>query len=120
MTFDIITIFPNMFDMVFDFGIIAKGVKSGKLKINIHNLRDFAHDKHKVVDDRPFGGGPGMILKPEPLFEAVEILRNDSSHVIFMTPQGKTFNQEKAEELSLSKSHLIIICGRYEGIDQRV
>ena len=123
MTFDIITIFPNMFDMVFDFGIIAQGVKSGKLKINIHNLRDFAHDKHKVVDDRPFGGGPGMVLKPEPLFEAVEFIKskaeNKSAHVIYLTPQGKKLNKEKCEKLS-KMENLIIICGRYEGIDQRV
>ena len=120
MKFDIITIFPELFKGVFNYGIVSQAKKRNLLEINIHDLRDFTHDKHKQVDDRPFGGGPGMILKPEPLFEAVESLRNDSSHVIFMTPQGKTFNQEKAEELSLSKSHLIIICGRYEGIDQRV
>ena len=123
MKINIITIFPQMFDCLFDFGIIAQGVKSGKLKINIHNLRDFTHDKHKVVDDRPFGGGAGMVLKPEPLFEAVEAIKSKSESkdatVIYLTPQGKKLTQEKCEDLSKLKN-LIIICGRYEGIDQRV
>ena len=123
MIINIITIFPQMFDCLFDFGIIAQGVKSGKLKINIHNLRDFTHDKHKVVDGRPFGGGPGMVLKPEPLFEAVEAIKSKSESkdatVIYLTPQGKKLTQEKCEDLSKLKN-LIIICGRYEGIDQRV
>ena len=123
MKINIITIFPQMFDCLFDFGIIAQGVKSGKLKINIHNLRDFTHDKHKVVDGRPFGGGPGMVLKPEPLFEAVEAIKSKSESkdatVIYLTPQGKKLTQEKCEDLSKLKN-LIIICGRYEGIDQRV
>ena len=123
MIINIITIFPQMFDCLFDFGIIAQGVKSGKLKINIHNLRDFTHDKYKVVDDRPFGGGAGMVLKPEPLFEAVEAIKSKSESkdatVIYLTPQGKKLTQEKCEDLSKLKN-LIIICGRYEGIDQRV
>jgi len=110
-----------MFDRIFDFGVISQGIKSDKLKINIHNLRDFTHDKHKVVDDRPFGGGPGMVLKPEPLFEAVESIKskNPGSRVIYLTPQGKKLTQEKIEDLS-KRENLTIICGRYEGIDQRV
>ncbi|PIR42175.1 tRNA (guanosine(37)-N1)-methyltransferase TrmD [candidate division WWE3 bacterium CG_4_9_14_0_2_um_filter_35_11] len=121
MIFNIITIFPLMFDRIFDFGVISQGIKSDKLKINIHNLRDFTHDKHKVVDDRPFGGGPGMVLKPEPLFEAVESIKskNPGSRVIYLTPQGKKLTQEKIEDLS-KRENLTIICGRYEGIDQRV
>ncbi len=123
MTFNIITIFPFMFDGIFDFGVVAKGVKSDLLKINIHNLRDFTHDKHKIVDDRPFGGGAGMVLKPEPLFEAVEFIKskseNENPHVIYLTPQGKKLTQEKCEQLS-KMENLIIICGRYEGIDQRI
>lgn len=123
MTFNIITIFPLMFDRIFDFGVVAQGVKSDLLKINIHNLRDFTHDKHKVVDDRPFGGGAGMVLKPEPLFEAVEFIKSKSErenlHVIYLTPQGKKLTQEKCEQLS-KMENLIIICGRYEGIDQRI
>lgn len=121
MKFYIITIFPNIFDNIFDFGVIAKGIKSDLLKINIHNLRDFTHDKHKVVDDRPFGGGAGMVLKPEPLFEAVESIKSKSpnARVIYLTPQGQKLTQEKVESLSQFED-LILICGRYEGIDQRV
>ena len=123
MTFNIITIFPLMFDRIFDFGVVAQGIKSDKLKINIHNLRDFTHDKHKVVDDRPFGGGAGMVLKPEPLFEAVEFIKSQSEsanlHAIYLTPQGQKLTQEKCEQLS-KMENLIIICGRYEGIDQRI
>lgn len=117
---DIITIFPKMFDNVFDYGILSKANNSKIIKINIHDLRKWTSDKHKQVDDRPYGGGPGMILMPEPLFKAIEEISNDNnSYVILTTPQGKTFNQQTAENLS-NKSHLIIICGRYEGIDQRV
>ena len=123
MTFNIITIFPLMFGQIFDFGVVAQGIKANKLKINIHNLRDFTHDYHKVVDDRPFGGGAGMVLKPEPLFEAVELIKskseNENLHVIYLTPQGKKLTQEKCEQLS-KMENLIIICGRYEGIDQRI
>lgn len=110
-----------MFDNIFDFGVIAKGIKSDLLKINIHNLRDFTHNKHKVVDDRPFGGGAGMVLKPEPLFEAVESIKskNANAKVIYLTPQGQKLTQEKVESLS-QYENLILICGRYEGIDQRV
>lgn len=117
---DIVTIFPKMFDNVFDYGILSKANNSEIIKINIHDLRKWTSDKHKQVDDRPYGGGPGMILMPEPLFKAIEEINNDNnSYVILTTPQGKTFNQQIAENLS-NKSHLIIICGRYEGIDQRV
>lgn len=117
---DIITIFPKMFDNVFDYGILSKANNSEVIKINIHDLRKWTSDKHKQVDDRPYGGGPGMILMPEPLFKAIEEISNDNnSYVILTTPQGKTFNQQTAENLS-NKSHLIIICGRYEGVDQRV
>lgn len=119
MKFDIITIFPNMFDEVFEWGIISNGIKEGLVDINIHDLRDYTDDKHKQIDDRPFGGGAGMVLKPEPLFKVVESLKTKNSKVIFLTPQGEKFKQEKAEELS-TINHLILICGRYEGIDQRV
>ncbi len=126
MQIDIITIFPNMFKEVFEWGIISQGVKEGVVDINIINLRDYTHDRHKQVDDRPLGGGVGMVLKPEPLFEAVNDLKNKfknkskkNSYIIFLTPQGKTLNQTVVENLS-KKDHLILICGRYEGIDQRV
>lgn len=121
MKIDIITIFPEMFNAVFESGIIGQSVKSNIIEINIHNLRDWTHDKHKQVDDRPFGGGAGMVLMPEPLFEAVEDLKSNSpqAKVIFLTPSGEKYTQEKAESLSRNE-HLILICGRYEGIDQRV
>ena len=110
-----------MFEKIFDFGVIAHGIKSKKLEINIHDLRSFTNDKHKIVDDRPFGGGAGMVLKPEPLFEAIETIKSKKpdAKVIFLTPQGKQLIQEKIESLSKQKE-LILICGRYEGIDQRV
>jgi tRNA (guanine37-N1)-methyltransferase len=119
MKIDIITIFPDMFEKVFDAGIISQASKKDIVDIRIYDLRDFTHDKHKQVDDRPFGGGPGMVLKPEPLFEAIESLKTDKSYVIFLTPSGQTLTQPVSEELS-KYEHLILICGRYEGIDQRV
>jgi tRNA (guanine37-N1)-methyltransferase len=121
MKIDIITIFPDMFAEVFKAGIVGQALKSNKIEINIRNLRDYTHLKHNQVDDRPFGGGAGMVLMPEPLFEAVEALKADSpeAKVIFLTPSGKKFTQAIAEDLSKNE-HLILICGRYEGIDQRV
>ena len=122
MKFDIITIFPEMFKSVFQFGIISQAIKNDLLEINIHDLRDYTDDKHKQVDDRPFGGGPGMVLMPEPLFKAVESLKDGvETSVIFLTPKGKRLEQSLVEELSFkSNKHYIIICGRYEGIDERV
>lgn len=119
MKIDIITIFPDMFKEVFESGIVAQAQKNNLVELKIHNLRNWTHDKHKQVDDRPFGGGAGMVLKPEPLFEAISELKSEVSNVIFLTPSGQTLNQEKVEKLS-EESHLILICGRYEGIDQRV
>jgi tRNA (guanine37-N1)-methyltransferase len=118
MKIDIITIFPEMFEKIFDFGVIGQSNKD-ILEINIHDLRKFTPYKHNQVDDRPFGGGAGMVLMPEPLFNAIESLKKDNSYVIFLSPKGVTLKQEVGEELS-KKEHLILICGRYEGIDQRV
>lgn len=123
MKFDVITIFPGMFQEIFKWGVIRQGIKSRLLEISIHDLRDFTEDKHRQVDDRPFGGGAGMVLKPEPLFKAIETISlgaEQKPHVVFLTPQGKTYSQQKAEELSSKHSHIILICGRYEGVDQRV
>jgi len=89
------------------------------LQVNFHNLRDYAHDRHKTVDDRPFGGGPGMLLKPEPIFEAVEALRGDETRVILLSPAGRLFNQGIARDLSLEKN-LLMITGHYEGFDERI
>lgn len=118
MKIDIITIFPEMFDKVFDFGVIGQANKE-LLDIQIHDLRKYTTYNHKQVDDRPFGGGAGMVLMPEPLFNAVESLKKDNSFVIFLSPKGVDLKQEVSESLS-KKDHLILICGRYEGIDQRV
>jgi len=121
MRFDVITIFPEIFIRVFDFGIVRRAVEAGLIEIHVHDLRDYTSDKHRQVDDRPFGGGAGMVMKPEPLFRAVEAVthnRPDAS-VVLLSPQGRLFSQQAAEEYS-RKSDIILICGRYEGVDERV
>ena len=118
MKIDIITIFPEMFENIFKAGIIGQADKS-ILDIQIHDLRKHTTYKHNQVDDRPFGGGAGMVLMPEPLFNAIESLKTDNSYVIFLSPKGVALKQEMSERLS-KHEHLILICGRYEGIDQRV
>lgn len=121
MRFDIITIFPEIFSSVFDFGIIRRAVESKLIQISIHDLRDYTYDRHRQVDDRPFGGGAGMVMKPEPLFRAVEAVTNDASQasVVLLSPQGRLFDQNLAREYS-QKERVVLICGRYEGLDQRV
>ena len=118
--FDVITIFPEFFKGPFDFGIIRRGREKGLLETRVHDLREFTSDRHRTVDDRPFGGGEGMVLKPEPIFEAVEAIRTSGdAEIVVMSAAGRPFNQ--AEALRLSKaSQVIVICGRYEGIDERV
>ena len=119
MEFDILTLFPGIFTGPLDESILKRARESGLVQIRVHNLRDFTHDKHRVVDDRPYGGGPGMLMKPEPIFEAVEKLQRPESCVVLMTPQGKPFTQAQAGRFA-SQPHLIIICGHYEGVDERV
>jgi tRNA (guanine37-N1)-methyltransferase len=119
MKFDIITIFPNIFDSYLNESFIKKAQDKKLVEINIHNLRDFADDERKTVDDRPFGGGLGMVLKVEPIFKAVKKLKKKDSRVILFSPRGKQFNQKKAHQLMKYKN-IIFICGRYEGIDERV
>jgi tRNA (guanine37-N1)-methyltransferase len=122
MRVEIVSIFPRFFDSLFRFGIIRQAISKGLLSIAPVDLREFTEDRHRTVDDRPYGGGEGMVLKPEPLFSAVERLRRDDpteGPVILLSPQGDRFDQEKAKELSLN-ARLILICGRYEGVDQRV
>ena len=123
MRFDIITVFPELFAGVLECGIIRRARQSGLIDIRIINLREFAKDKHLSVDDRPYGGGEGMVFMPAPLFEAVEFCRgaesDKHSQVILMSPQGKTWSQNLAAEFA-TITHLILICGRYEGVDQRV
>ena len=122
MTFHLLTIFPEFFHGPFDHGIIQKARESGRIEIQVHDLRQWTRDRHRTVDDRPFGGGEGMVLKPEPLFEAVESIwpeRDDGRRVILLSAQGRRFDQAKARELA-SARELLLICGRYEGVDERV
>lgn len=121
MRIDVISLFPSMFQGPLDESIIQRARKDGKVNIHLTDLREFTHDRHRTVDDRPFGGGPGMVLKPEPLFEAIESLTTGaaSPKVILMTPGGELHNQGIAETLA-REDHLVFVCGHYEGIDARV
>ena len=127
MQIDILTLFPEMFQSPFSVGIFKRAIDRELVRVNLHNIRDYTHDKHRTVDDYPYGGGAGMVLKPEPIFEAVESIKSDISlkqgvdelPIILLTPQGRLFSQQIAEELS-RYSHLILICGHYEGVDERV
>ncbi|MFT5698744.1 MAG: tRNA (guanine37-N1)-methyltransferase [Desulforhopalus sp.] len=121
MIFDILTIFPEILDSPLQEGIIRRALEKNQIEVNIINIRDFATGPHSMTDDRPFGGGEGMVMKPEPLAEAVQFRQNDKklkSRVIFLSPQGKTYNQSLAKELA-NEDHLILVCGRYEGVDER-
>lgn len=119
MKIDIITLFPNMFSGFLSESIIGRAIKENKVEINLVNLRDYTKEKHGHVDDTPFGGGAGMVLMCQPVFDCIKALRKENSLVIMMTPQGKTFNQNISKELVL-KEHLIILCGHYEGFDERI
>ncbi len=122
MQFDIITIFPEMFRGVFEFGIIRRAIESNLIQVRLHDLRDYTDDKHRQVDDRPFGGGAGMVMKPEPLFRAVEALQEaipQRAKVVLLSPQGRLLTQQVAAELATDQQ-VILICGRYEGVDERV
>jgi len=120
--FHVLTIFPEFFAGPFGYGVVERARQAGVLDIRIHNLRDWTHDRHKTVDDRPFGGGEGMLLKPEPIFLAVEEIlpeRTGARQVILLSAQGRLFDQRMANELS-GMAELLLICGRYEGVDERV
>lgn len=123
MQIDIFTLFPEMFQGPFGSSIIKRAIEGGIVKIDIHNIRDFTHDRHHTVDDAPYGGGAGMVMKPEPFFEAVESVKPDVSApnppVVLLDPQGRLFSQEIAGELA-GFEHLVLVCGHYEGIDERV
>lgn len=119
MKIDILTLFPNMFDNVFDESIIKRAKSSSKVSINVHNFRDYSLDSHKKVDDTPYGGGCGMVLMAQPIYDCVESLRTKDSKVIILTPSGTPYKQKIAYDLSKEK-HLIIICGHYEGFDERI
>src|SRR5260370_12651447 len=129
MKFEIVTIFPDFFRGPLDYGIVRRAREAGLIEISVHDLRNFTTDKHRTVDDRPFGGGEGMVLKPEPLFKCVESLdvaprdervrRTAQASVILLSPQGEMFTQAVAQELA-ALDRMVLICGRYEGVDERV
>ena len=128
MKIDVLTIFPEFFTQVFEFGIIRRAKFAEIAEINVHDIREFATDKHHMTDDRPFGGGDGMVMKPEPIFAAVEHLLGTSdrseysvgTRVVMLSPQGKPWTQSAAAEYADDAKHIIMICGRYEGVDERV
>jgi tRNA (guanine37-N1)-methyltransferase len=119
MKIAVLTLFPGMFAGPLDESIVKRAREAGLLELTLHNLRDYADDRHRTVDDRPFGGGPGMLLKPEPLFEAVEKLARETTRVILLSPSGRAFNQAIARELA-QLDDLLLISGHYEGFDERV
>ena len=119
MKIDILTLFPNMYDNFLTESIIARAIKNKYVEINIHNIRDYSKDPHNKTDDYGFGGGSGMVMMPQPIFDAIESLRTTNSLVIMMTPQGIPYKQSKAYEIS-KESHIIILCGHYEGFDERI
>lgn len=127
MRIDILTLFPQMFESVFGYGILKRAIDQERLDIRRHNIRDYTHDKHRTVDDYPYSGRPGMVMKPEPIFEAVEAITGgagpqkeaEKPPVILLTPQGRLFSQRIARELA-EHPHLVLVCGRYEGVDERV
>ena len=118
MKFDILTLFPEMFEPL-NMSIIGKALDKNLIEINLINIRDFSKDKHKKVDDTPYGGGAGMVMKPDVVYDAYKSIKHTDAKVIYMSPQGKKLNQQKVKELS-NYEHLILLCGHYEGIDQRV
>ena len=119
MKIDILTLFPKMFDGFLNESIIKRAIESNKVEVNIYNFRDYSIDPHQKVDDYGFGGGPGMVLMPQPIFDCVEAIKTVDSKVILMTPQGIKYNQGIAKSLTREK-HLIFICGHYEGFDERI
>jgi tRNA (guanine37-N1)-methyltransferase len=122
MTFDIVTIFPAMFEQALTAGVVGRAIGRGTIEVAVHDLRDFTTDRHRVVDDVPYGGGPGMVLKPEPLFRALDAVsarRDGRIRSVLTSPQGARFTQASAERLS-AQPHVVLLCGRYEGVDERV
>lgn len=122
MKFDVVTIFPRMIEAGLAEGVVSRGIEQGLLDVAVHDLRDFTADRHRSVDDMPYGGGPGMVMKAEPLVKAVEAIRDrrgSPDAVILLSPQGKAFTQREAERLQ-GLSHIVLLCGRYEGMDERV
>ncbi|MBT6451324.1 MAG: tRNA (guanosine(37)-N1)-methyltransferase TrmD [Verrucomicrobiales bacterium] len=119
MKVDVLTLFPAMFAGPLDESILRRARESGRLELILHDLRDWTHDRHRTVDGTPYGGGPGMVLKPEPIFEAIDELATDTTQVVMLTPQGEPFRQATARRLS-AHEHLLLLCGSYEGFDERI
>ena len=119
MIIDVLTLFPDIFSDMINWSIIGRAVENNIIEINSINIRDFSKNKHKKVDDYPFGGGPGMVMTPEPIYDAISSVRSIDSKVIYLSPQGKKLNQKILNDLS-EESHLILLCGHYEGIDNRI
>lgn len=119
MKIDVLTLFPEMYMGILNESIVKRAIESEIVEVNIYNIRDYSKDPHKKVDDYSYGGGKGMVLMPQPIFDAIEAIKKEDSLVIMMTPQGETFKQKKAYELSRQR-HLIILCGHYEGFDERI
>jgi tRNA (guanine37-N1)-methyltransferase len=119
MRIDVITLFPAMFDVPLQTSLLGKAVEGGKIDVVAHDLRKWGLGRHRSVDDEPYGGGAGMVMRPEPIFSAVEEVASDRSHVILLSPRGSLLNQEKVNLLA-ERDHLLLVCGRYEGVDQRV
>lgn len=119
MKVDVLTLFPELFDVFEKWSIVGRTIEKGIFSLNKINIRDFSKDKHKRVDDYPFGGGPGMVMRPEPIYDAIANAKSKDSLVIYLSPQGRPYNQELANSLS-KQNHLILLCGHYEGIDNRI
>ena len=119
MKIDILSLFPNMFTGFLNESTIKRAIQNKKVEINIHDFREYSTDPHRKVDDYQFGGGAGMILMPQPIFDCIEAIKTDDSYIILMTPQGEKYSQKKAYELT-NKKHIILICGHYEGFDERI
>ena len=122
MRFDVLTLFPEIFQGYLGQSLLKRAIERGLVEVRLHNIRDWAHDKHNTVDDRPFGGGPGMVLKVEPVVECVEAVRSQDAepgHLVMLTPQGRRLDQPVVEELARHK-RLMLLCGRYEGFDERI
>lgn len=120
MRIDILTLFPEMFEGFINTSIVKRTIDKGLVEIHLHNFRDYTNDKHHKVDDTPYGGGQGMVLSCQPIVDCLEAIQTEDSFVVLMSPQGKTFNQSLAEKMAKDVQHLIIICGHYEGFDERI
>jgi len=119
MRIDIVSLFPRMFDSVLNASLLGRSIKSGTLEVNVHDLRGHGLGKHRSVDDEPYGGGAGMVMRPEPIFDAVEGLREEHSHIVLLSPRGSLLRHDGVARLA-EREHVILICGRYEGVDERV